>query len=271
MRTTWIALVALWMLPTRALAHGGGHAPDPNLHVDPKLDDCEVHFAPELSQKAFRRFVREFGTVSAFKPGAAPTTLGRWGVSLGLEYMWFHVEEHDNAWNDTFAHPDAEHELGSNLAFPKLKARLGVGDHTDVGAYYTMNPRSNYGWIGFDVKHALLREDDGMPLTLSVRGAYTKTLFVDDMDMHALTAEALAGRTFWEVLTPYAGIGTDLMLARETARSVNLDTVAVLAPHVLAGLRHASGFWRSAQKASTRPCRAFKCRSLRCFEKRLGV
>jgi hypothetical protein len=28
-------------------------------------------------------------------------------------------------WNATFAHPDAYHELGSDLAFPKLRARVG--------------------------------------------------------------------------------------------------------------------------------------------------
>ena len=62
-RITPIALVLL--LPATALA-------TPVLHVDPSLDDYEVHFAPELTQDAYGRFVREFGTVSAFKQGAPP-------------------------------------------------------------------------------------------------------------------------------------------------------------------------------------------------------
>ncbi|MCC6898359.1 MAG: hypothetical protein IT377_05255 [Polyangiaceae bacterium] len=235
MRTNAAVFLALVLIPGRALAHGGSHPPDPNLHVDPSLEDCEVHFAPELSQAAFRRFTREFGSVGAFKQMAPPNTLGQWRVSIGLEYMRFHVDEHSDAWNDTFSHPEATHELGSDLAYPKLKLRVGVTDDTDVGAFFTMNPTSNYGFVGVDVKHALLRQSDQLPVTLAVRGAYTKTLFVGDMDMHALTADVSVGRTFWKTLTPYVGVGGDLVLARETAKTVELDTEVVPAPHALAG------------------------------------
>ena len=39
----------------------------PTLHVDPTLKECSVEFAPNLTQSAYRRFVREFGSVSAYK------------------------------------------------------------------------------------------------------------------------------------------------------------------------------------------------------------
>lgn len=227
-------------LTTAQLAHGA--APNPNLHVDPSLDDCEIHFAPELNQAAFRRFTREFGSASAFKQTAPPTTLGRRRLSVGLEYMLFSVDQHSDAWNDTFAHPDATHELGSELAFPKLGVRLGVTDDTDVGVFFAANPRANYGWLGVDVKHALLRQDEELPVTLAVRGAYTKTLFVGDMDMHALTAGVSVGRTLWGALTPYVGVGSELVLARETASSVDLDTEVAAVPHGFAGVELA--FWR---------------------------
>ena len=233
MRT--LALLVLLAAPAAALAHGDGEA-DPNLHVDPSLEDCEVHFAPELTQGAFRRFVREFGTASAFKQMGAPGTLGKLGVSVGVERMQFHVEEHDDAWNDTFSHPDATHELGSDLAFPKLKLRVGAAESTDAGVFFAMNPLANYGWVGVDVKHALLRQAEGLPVTVAVRGAYTKTLFVGDMDMHAASADVSAGHTLWGVLTPYAGVGGDVVLARETAKTVELETEVVPAPHAFAGL-----------------------------------
>lgn len=44
-----------------------------------------------------------------------------------------------------------------------------------------------------------------MLISLAVRAAYTKTLFVKDMAMHASTADVTVGRTFWNVLTPYFG------------------------------------------------------------------
>ena len=245
-----ITLCALLCLPTGALAHGpGGHAPDPNLHTNDALDDCEVHFAPELTQSTFRNFAREFGSVSAFKQMGSPTTLGQWGLAAGLEYMAFGVEDRTDTWNDTFEHPDEYHELGSNLAFPKLKLRVGVTENTDVGVFYTMNPQSNYGFIGLDVKHGLLSQSSDMPVSLSLRGAYTKTLFVEDMDLHALTGDVTVGRTFWHTLTPYVGLGADAVLARETADTVELDTEAVLAPHAVVGLEVA--FWHVALGAET--------------------
>src|SRR5512138_3230082 len=93
--------VALALLaPIAALA-------TPVLHVDPSLDDCEVHFSAQLTQDAYHRFVREFGTVSAFKQGAPPPTLGRGHVALDLEQIYFSVDEESAAWNDTFTHPAA--------------------------------------------------------------------------------------------------------------------------------------------------------------------
>ena len=209
---------------------------DPVLHVDPTTEDCEVRFAPGLTQASYHRFVREFGSASAFKQMGAPHVLGTKGASFGVEYMAFSVDEASDAWNDTFTHPDSTHWLGSDKRFPKLKLRVGVGGNTDVGAYYTMNPMSNYGWIGVDAKHALVRQRHDMPVTVAVRGAYTMTLFVDDMDMHALSADVSVGRTFRYRITPYLGVGTDAMLARETSPVVDLDTEYVTVAHAFAGV-----------------------------------
>ena len=244
MRPTWILFSTLLSAPATILAHGDSHAPDPDLHVDPRVKDCEVRFAPELTQEAFHRFVREFGSVAAFKQMGPPTTLGRRGLSAGLEYMAFTVDDKSDAWNDTFVHPDSTHELGSDLAFPKLKLQFGITDHTDVSLFFTKNTSSNYGWLGLDMRHALLRQGPGMPVTLAVRGAYTKTLFVSDMDMHALTGGVSAGRVLWSRVTPYLGVGVDWIVARETASSVDLDPEWVSVGHALAGLQVA--FWHVA-------------------------
>lgn len=206
------------------------------LHVDPSVEDCSVRFAPELTQPAFRRFVREFGSVSAFKQGAPPTTLGQWGVSLDVEQIYFSVDENSSAWNDTFVHPSADHWLGADKAFPKLRLRVGVADDLDVGAFYTRSPDANYGWLGLEAKYGILRQQDDVPFALAVRGAYTKTLYVADMNMHAFTADVSVGRTFWKVLTPYLALGADAVLARETSNAVDLKTERLLAPHATAGL-----------------------------------
>ena len=238
MASARMVLVALMGLaPAVALAHGpDGHPADPNLHVDPFIEDCSVKFAPELTQGAFHRFAREFGSVSAFKMSAPPTTLGKWRSALGLEQMNFTVEEKSDAWNDTFAHPDAYHELGSDKSFPQLKVRMGVTDRMDVGAYYSVNPNANYGWFGLDLKYGLLQQSEAMPVSLALRGAYTKTLYVDDMNMDTITGEVAAGRRFWNVLTPYLGLGGDLVYARETSDAVDLHDETQFVPHAVGGL-----------------------------------
>jgi hypothetical protein len=243
LRTTM--LVCLLLAPGTALAHGPSAAPlDPPLHVDAGVKDCSVEFAPELTQHAFHGFVREFGSVSAFKQAAPPTTLGQLHVAADIEDSFFVVDEKSDRWNDTFAHPDAHHELGANKNVPKLRVRVGVTSDLDMGVFFTANPNANYGWIGLDAKYALLKQGASMPVTLALRAAYTKTLFVSDMDMHALTLDVSAGRTFWDVVTPYVGLGSDAVLARETSDAVELDDEALVAAHALVGAE--ARYWHVA-------------------------
>jgi hypothetical protein len=230
----------LLLLPAAALA--GQY--DPNLHADPSVEDCSVRFAPNLTQGAFRKFVREFGSVSAFKQASPSTTLGARRFAVDLEGIGFRVEEHAAAWNDTFVHPNNSHPLGSDLQFPMLRVRAGVTDNLDVGVFYTANGEANYGWLGVEAKYGWLRQGEEMPVSVSLRAAYTKTLYVKDMDMHALTADVAVGRTFWKVITPYAALGVDGVLARETSSAVALHDEAPFVPHLTAGLE--ARYWHVA-------------------------
>ncbi|HXS82818.1 MAG TPA: hypothetical protein VN896_08860 [Methylomirabilota bacterium] len=230
-------LIALLLLaPATALAHGTHGSPiDPPLHVDPTLEDCSVIFSADLTQDAFRRFTREFGSVSAFKPGATAAPLGRRGVTFGIEQLSFPVEDHSDAWNDTFAHPDAEHELGDSQSFPLARARVGVTDRFDLGAFWTRNFNANYGWLGLEARYAFANSGGESPVNFAARAAYTKTLYVNDMDMHAITAEVAGSRTLWNRLTPYLYLGGDVVIARERSDVVALHAETQVVPHVVGG------------------------------------
>ncbi len=165
-------------------------------------------------------------------------------MSLAVERIYFSVDQRSAAWNDTFAHPDAFHELGADLNFPKLSLRLGLADDLDVGAFYAQNPKANYGWLGLDAKYAILQQGEGVPVSLALRAAYTKTLYVADMNMHALGADATVGRTFWNVLTPYLGAGLDAVFVRETSHVVDLKSESLVVPHLTAGLE--ARYWHVA-------------------------
>jgi opacity protein-like surface antigen len=234
-----IAVLSTLLAPAAALAQP---VDDPMLHVDPSVKDCSVRFAPNLTQGAFHRFVREFGSVSAFKQGAPPAPLAAGDVVLGAEWMTFTVEEHAAAWNDTFTHPTAHHPLGAEKSFPKLHLRGGLTDRLEAGAFYTANPEANYGWAGIELKYAVLDQRAGEPVSLALRGAYTKTLYVSDMNMHAVTTEVSVGRTFWGAVTPYAGVGLDHVLALETSPAVQLRDEALSVPHAFAGVE--VRYWR---------------------------
>lgn len=225
-----LALLGLAVAPARA------QVSDPNLHVGSRYSDCWVEFAPELTQDAFHRFVREFGSVSAFKAVASPATLGRHGVAVAIQQINFSVEEKSDAWNDTFAHPNHEHPLGTDHSFPIGRARYGVTDRLDVGAYYTRNPNANYGWFGLEATYGALQQSEKTPISLALRGAYTRTLYVQDMDMNAFTGDITAGRTLWKIVAPYAGLGGDLVLAHETSPVVSLQNETQFVPHVIGGL-----------------------------------
>jgi hypothetical protein len=64
------------------------------------------------------------------------------------------------------------------------------------------------------------------------------------MDMHTLTADVAAARTYWGMLTPYLGLGSDLVLVRETSDAVALHNEAQFVPHVLGGVE--ARIWHGA-------------------------
>lgn len=235
MRTSRLIPYVLAMATTLAAPVYAQHN-HPPLHVDASLEECSVIFAPTLSQTAFRRFTREFGSVSAFKQMGPSSTLGRGNMLVAIEMMSFTVDEWSDAWNDTFAHPNDHHPLGARQEFPKVKLQYGATDRLDVGAFYTENPLANYGWIGVDGKYRVLGEDAQRPFNLAVRAAYTKTLYVDDMDMHALTADVSMDRMLWQKVRPYVGLGADAVYARETSDVVDLRTERNVIPHAFAGV-----------------------------------
>ena len=237
MSTKLIAAAAVTLMaaaPT-ALRAQHHHHDHPHLHVDHSVEECSVRFSSRLTQASFHRFVREFGSVSAFKQAGSPTGLRKGQLSIGIEQMTFTIDDHADAWNDTFAHPDEHHALGSRQQFPKIKLAAGVTDDLEVGAFWTRNLKANYGWLGIDAKYRPFTQEDGRPVSLALRGAYTKTLYVRDMDMHALTTDVSIERKLWRGIRAYGGVGADAVYARETTDSVRLNDEAIVASHAFAG------------------------------------
>lgn len=209
---------------TRALAQ--------DLHVDASLKECDIRFAPELTQDAFERFTREAGDIVVQKT-TGTEVLRPGGFEFGLAYSHSPIEQKSDAWNDTFAHPDDRHELGDAIAMPSLYLRAGLGRSLEVGGYFTGNPEASYRFAGLGFKYGLpSRAPGGLGLAASLD--YGLLFGPDDVMVHALGGDLHASRT-WGWLTAHASGGVTFAHAEETSPVVDLATADTVAPHASVG------------------------------------
>lgn len=220
-----IALGATTFAPG-ALAHEG-------LHVNESNETCDFEFSADLTQSAFARFTREVGDIVVFKNGgAAVLPAGR--AELGIGYSSSPIDQHSAAWNDTFTHPDAGHELGDAISLPMLYGRIGLGRGMDLGAYFTGNPDASYRLAGLGLKRSVHRDAAGLS-SLAVSLDYGLLFGPDDTTVHALGTDLHAGRT-WEAFTAHASAGLTWAHAVERSPVVALESEDTVGPHGSVGV-----------------------------------
>jgi hypothetical protein len=221
---TLAAASVLTLCAPAASAQGGR----PHLHVNTRWDECSFQLDSSLTQSAWRQFTGESGVVTYFRPlvSAEPMGAGKFEVSL-LQWKTG-IDDSDAAWNDTFVHPDSSHWLfeGSGLAFPGFTVRAGVTDRTDVGAYFTKNPRANYGFYGAQVQHNLIH-DTARNWSASARMSFVSLYGPEDLDFTVYGMDLVASRKYAlrsarASIAPYAGISGSLSRSHEKAQAVNL-------------------------------------------------
>lgn len=235
----WVATIALAIGPTvagaqRAEFHGSGSGSHPPLHINPKWTQCSFQLDPSLTQAAWRQFTREAALVTYFRPvaDARPMGAGNWELSL---LQWdTGIDDSDEAWNNTFVHPDAEHWLfeGNGLKFPGLAARAGLTDRTDAGIYFTKSPGANYGFFGGQLQQNLVN-DAARNWAASARLSFSSLYGPADLDFSVYGADLVASRTYALfsnrlVLSPYAGVSAMLSRSHEKTEVVNLNDENVI-------------------------------------------
>lgn len=218
---------------TQPAAADSRHDGDPHLHVNPQWSECSVQLDAGLTPAAWRQFTGEAGVVVYFRPlaDAAPLGKGRFEVSL-LQWKTG-IDDHDAAWNDTFVHPDSEHWLfeGNGLQFPGLTARVGVGEKTDVGAYFTKNPNANYGFYGAQLQRGLLGGGRS-GWAASARLSFVSLFGPDDVDLRVYGVDLVASRRFAVTrrvsISPYAVVTGSLSRSHEKSAVVDLADESIL-------------------------------------------
>jgi hypothetical protein len=238
-RTRSITLaVVLTLVSSQAFAHGSHNV---KLHVNPKWKQCSIQLDPALTQEAWHQFTAEAGVVTYFRPltGAEPLGRGKFEVSL-LQWKTG-IDAADDAWNDTFVHPDSTHWLfeGSGLKFPGLTFRIGITDRTDVGAYLTKSIGANYGFFGLQVQQNLVH-DTARDWDASARLSFVTLYGPDDLDFTVFGLDLVASKEFGlfserAFVSPYAGVSTSLSRSHEKSAVVNLEDENVWGAHGMVG------------------------------------
>jgi hypothetical protein len=194
------------------------------LHVDDRWHECAIVLSPSLTQQAWHQFVGELGHVVYFRPLASARPLGTGRFEVAILDWGSRIDASDDAWNDTFVHPDSTHWLfeGDALLIPGLMLRAGVSDRVDVGAYFTKSIGANYGFIGGQVQYGLI-DDAEKALAAATRLSVVRMFGPEDLTASVYGLDFVVSRDLSAVFSPYAAISGYLARGHERTAKVSLD------------------------------------------------
>jgi hypothetical protein len=197
------------------------------LHTNDNWDECAFVIAPGLTQASWRQFVREAGLVTYFRPMASAKPLGRGSFEVALLQWGTRIDASDDAWNDTFSHPDSTHWLfeGDALMIPGLTLRAGITDRVDIGGYFTKAVGSNYGFFGGQVQYNVLHDVD-RGLDVAGRLGFVRMYGPEDLSVSTYGADLLVSKDISRY-SPYMTISSYLSRGRETTSKVDLEDESV--------------------------------------------
>lgn len=214
------------------------------LHVNDEWEECSFVLDPALTQEAWHQFTEEAGIVTYFRSVSTAKPLGVGNYEVSILDWGTRIDDADDAWNDTFSHPDSNHLLfeGSALLFPGLMFRTGVTDKVDFGAYFTKNPKANYGFFGGQVQYNLVN-DSIKNVAASVRLNFISLYGPDDLNFAVYGIDFVGSKEFSH-FSPYAGVSGTLTRAQETTAKVDLKDESVFGLQAMAGVTTAVSFLR---------------------------
>jgi opacity protein-like surface antigen len=148
----------------------------------------DISLASSITNGEFAKFVRQAGTLTAYRAVAPAEPLGVLGFDIGIESSFVKLD--DAAWQA------ALNDGNTDKGLP-----FGI----DVGASYTQVPSSDIAVFGAELQYALLKGSVATP-ALALRANYSKLVGVDEIDLQTYGADAVISKGF-AMLTPYGGIG----------------------------------------------------------------
>lgn len=144
------------------------------------------------------------------------------------------------------SHPDAEHDLGHDVQFPRIVARMGIADSVDIGIWGSIDPNANYGFVGFESKIALLKQSAEMPLSVAVRPNASAIVGPSEVFVGNASVDVSASHE-WRGLSPYLGVAAMANVAVENSDEVDLDPGVSTNVAAFAGVAYQ---WRGLRAAA---------------------
>ena len=229
-RATRAAFAAL------AMAFFAPELPAQHLHTNNRWKDCAFVIDSSLTQGAWHQFVSELGLVMYFRPLDAAQPLGKGHVEVAVLDWRTRIDDSKDAWNNTFSHPNAEHELVKEgaLKVPGLMVRGGLTDRVDVGAYVTRNFDANYGVVGAQVQFSL-RNDARTGFAVATRASAVALVGPEDLTSSVYGLDLVVSRKLG-ILSPYASVSGFLSHGHERTSKVNLADENVLGAQATLGV-----------------------------------
>lgn len=158
----------------------------------------DIVIGEDVPDQTFRSFIREAGTLSAYRGLAPAAPQGVTGFDIGLAVSA--VDLRDENWDVLLRGSAPDY-----LAVPRVQLRKGLPFNLDVGGFFAMVPSSNIRLWGGELQWAAL--DGGLTLpAVALRGHFSSLEGVSDLDLLTYGADLVVSKGF-ALLTPYAGIG----------------------------------------------------------------
>jgi len=194
-------------------------------------DDVEI-VTPD--QGAFKAVSKDLVDAFSYKALGPAEATGITGFGIGGFATYMSTDK--DAWKTL------TDESISELGLVGVNAHKGLPFGVDVGAFYGWVPEAGASVYGGELRYAFLEGGVATP-GVAVRGAFTQSAGVDDIDLTTYSLDATISKGF-AFLTPYAGAGYvwGKVKVNNTYEDV-LDDEEPSHGRVFVGLRVAAGFF----------------------------
>lgn len=162
-----------------------------------------------LTKAEFKARTAELGSILRFRQLGDPETLGKGTVVLSVEFANTSIDDRYD---------------GRSMPYPRVAARIGVGDRVDLGAWGGVDTEADFGLAGIEATIALLRQGPSMPVSLSIRPSITSIIGPSELWVGNASIDVAMSRAIGS-FTPYVGVATSGSLGIERSSDVKLDPV----------------------------------------------